>query len=73
MIRLTITECGNPASAADSLHATLGDAHHALANFARAYTIFNYGEFNGTLTTRTGRVNQASYVWNIRVTGDANV
>ena len=73
MIRLTITECGNPASAADSLHATLGDAHHALAAFARAYTIHGYGTMGGTLTTRTGRANQASYVWNIRVTGAANV
>jgi hypothetical protein len=73
MITLTIAECGTVHNTATSTHDTLGDAHHALAQFARAYTITGYGTTGGTLTTRTGRVNQASYVWNIRVTGAANV
>ena len=49
-----------------SNHETLGDAHHALARFGRAYDIQGYGTLSGTLTTRSGRVNQASYVWHIR-------
>lgn len=48
-----------------SHHDTLADAHHALARVARGYDIQGYGTNNGTLTTRTGRVNQASYTWRI--------
>jgi hypothetical protein len=51
---------------ARSAHDTLGDAHHALARFARAYTVHGYGTMAGTLTTRCGNVNQASYAWSIR-------
>jgi hypothetical protein len=49
-----------------SRHDSLADAHHALARFARGYDIQGYGTMGGTLTTKSGRVNQASYVWNIR-------
>lgn len=69
---LTITECGNPASAATSRHDTLADAHHGLARFARGYDIQGYGTMGGTLTTRSGRVNQASYVWTIRTIKTGN-
>lgn len=45
-------------------HATFDHARYALMRFARAYDV--HGTTSGTLTTRTGRVNQASYTWSIR-------
>lgn len=66
MYELRIHNIGTANDTAYSRHATLGDAHHALARFARGYDIQGYGTTGGTLTTRTGRVNQASYVWGIR-------
>ena len=64
MFTLNITPCGT-VDVARSQHETLGDAHHALARFARAYEIQGYGMDSGTLTTRCGTVNQASYSWHI--------
>lgn len=64
MYELRIHTIGTTKTAV-SHHETKADAHHALARFARGYEIQGYGNASGTLTTRSGRVNQACYVWRI--------
>ena len=64
---LSITQTGTIDTARSS-HDTIGDAHHALARFARSRDIHGYGTTGGTLTTRSGRVNQATHSWTIRET-----
>lgn len=63
MFTLTICPTGT-VDAACSQHETMTDARNALTRFARGYDI--HGDDRGTLTTRCGRVNQASYTWVIR-------
>lgn len=67
MITLTITPCGT-VDAARSQHDTVAAAYDALALRARGYQIHDRGNMSGTLTTRCGRVNQASYTWYMRGT-----
>ncbi len=64
MFTLSICPTGT-VDTARSHHENKADAHHALARFARGYDIQGYGNDSGTLTTKCGRVNQASYSWYI--------
>jgi hypothetical protein len=53
-------------------HDSLADAQAALKVAARHYDIqgdINSTTVGGTLTSKTGTVNQAAYVWNIRKEG----
>lgn len=67
MFTLSITPCGT-VDTARSQHETKADAFHALHRFARAYDIQGLDRDSGSLTTRCGRVNQASYTWHISTT-----
>jgi hypothetical protein len=65
MFTLSITPTGT-VDTVRSQHDTLRDARHALVQFARGYDLQTSNAHSGTLTVRTGRVNQAAYAWNIR-------
>lgn len=45
-------------------HDDIAGAQQALADFARGYDIQGDG-YSGTLTIKSGRVNQAAYTWRI--------
>jgi hypothetical protein len=64
MFTLTICSIGT-VDTVRTQHNSEADARNALEEFARGYEI--HGTESGTLTTKCGRVNQASYTWNIRI------
>ena len=71
MYKLSVDRIGT-ADTVVTQHDSQADAQAALAVAARGFDI--QGDINsitvgGTLTSKTGTVNQAAYVWNIRKEG----
>lgn len=69
MFTLSLNWCGTTQFTTTDFD-TLADAQHSLGQFARDHglDVQGDGRMTGSLTTRTGRVNQATYSWSIRAT-----